>query len=1049
MAFFYVAANSIFLAHFPIRDLALIYIGSSIALLIIGRLYAAGEHRFSVKQFMFIVMGFVLISVILLRFGFYFGEVAWTAILVMIWYRVIYLLCSLEFWGITALLFNVRQGKRLFSLISVGDVFPKILGYSSIAILIHYVAVDNLLTVAGGCFLISLFILRIIVKRTSASIIEQQDDQREKVGSTHFLSQFFHNELITVLSVTAFLVMIALTFIDFTFLSNTKHQHQTDVEFANFLGSFFTYVYSIIIVIKIFFSSRIINQLGVKKIMFILPVVLLIISGIISFTPLFSIDNTQLVFLFSTMMILSEVLKRTLHEPVFLSLFQPLSKKLRLHGHTVVKGLVEPLALGLTGVILYVLNKTMGTNNLIFINYFILGTIICWLITTRLLGAKYFEVLKRAVNKRFIIGQEISIKDKNTLQILKNKLQSNHPEEIIYSLELLQKMHVEDFDAIVISMLSHQDINVQLQALNKVESFKIKKALPQLKQLIESGKSDTLKEAAIRIYCSFENDVPENILPLLTHGNINIRKGALIGLMKSGGVESMLLAGQQLLEFINSDKTNDKILAIEIIGELQIKNFHQPIIRFLKDEQNIIREKAIEASGKLLNPILIPHLIEFLKNPDFVEKAMNSLVLFGEDAVDYFNQFLNNKEHSDVEQIIRISRVCGRINHVESEKILIALLNNSNINIRNEALANLVNLNYSTNNNNREVNAHIEKEFEKIYFCLIAYEALGDEGFYEWFRNAMLLEVNQGVERIFNFLCLIYNSSSVLKAKEGFYLNSKEQKANALELLDNLISKKLQASFFPILEDIPVSSKINQLSKAYQNSISQPDKIIQYVLKESDKKFNIWTQVTAIHSYSESNPDFEKEFIFPFINHHYKILRDTSRNTLKNLNKNNINMNANHHESESILLEIEKVIVLKSTGLFAETPENILVEISSIIKEEQISKGERIFSKGDIGSCMYIIYDGEVKIHDGDNVFATMKNRDFFGELALLDPEPRSATATAMTDILLLRIDQSPFYELMSERGEVARGILKILCRRIRKENETISTLKAQLPSLS
>jgi len=1049
MAFFYVAANSIFLAHFPIRDLALTYIGSAIALLIIGRLYAAAEHRFSVRQFMFIVMGFVLISVVLLRCGFYFGEVAWTAILVMIWYRVIYLLCSLEFWGITALLFNVRQGKRLFSLISVGDVFPKILGYSSIAILIHYVAVDNLLTVAGGCFLVSLFILRLIIKHTPVAMIEQQDEQREVYTSTHFLSQFFRNQLITVLSITAFLVMIALTFIDFTFLSNTKHQHQTDVEFANFLGSFFTYVYSIIIVIKIFFSSRIINKLGVKKIMFILPVVLLIISLVICFTPLFSIENKELVFLFSTMMIVSEVLKRTLHEPVFLSLFQPLSKKLRLHGHTVVKGLLEPFALGLVGVILYFLNKTVGTNNLLIINYFILGSIMCWLIVTRLLGAEYFDVLKKAVNKRFIGGQEISIKDKNTLQILKNKLLSDHPEEVIYSVELLQKLRVDDFNDIVISLLSHKDINVQLHALKKVENIRIRKALPELKLLIENGQSVSIKEAAIRIYCSFENDVPENILPLLNHGDIHIRKGAMTGLMKSGGVEAMLLAGQQLLGFINSDKTNDKILAIEVIGELKIKNFHQPIIRFMSDENRIIREKAIEASGKLLNPVLIPHIITFLKSHDYAEKAMNSLVLFDGDALDYFEQFLNNKEHADVEQIIRISRVCGRVNHDKSGRILIALLNDSNINIRNAALANLVNLNYSRSNNSIEVNAHLEKEFEKIYFCLMAYEALDNEGFYEWFRNAMLLEVNQGIERIFNFLCLIYNSSSVLKAKEGYYLNSKEQNANAMELLENLISKKLQGSIFPILEDIPVSSKINLLSKSFHNTITQPDRIIQYVLKESDKKFNIWTQVTAIHSYTESNPEFEKEHIYPFINHHYKVLRDTARHTLKNLNKNNIVMNHHHYESESILLEIEKVIVLKSTGLFAETPENILVEISSIINEEQISKGEKIFGKGDIGSCMYIIYDGEVKIHDGDNVFATMKNRDFFGELALLDPEPRSATATAMTDTLLLRIDQSPFYELMSERGEVARGILKILCRRIRRENEMISVLKAQLPSVS
>jgi CRP-like cAMP-binding protein len=94
---------------------------------------------------------------------------------------------------------------------------------------------------------------------------------------------------------------------------------------------------------------------------------------------------------------------------------------------------------------------------------------------------------------------------------------------------------------------------------------------------------------------------------------------------------------------------------------------------------------------------------------------------------------------------------------------------------------------------------------------------------------------------------------------------------------------------------------------------------------------------------------------------------------------------------------------------------------------------------------MFIIYSGSVKVHDGDLTFAILKSRDFFGELSLLDTEPRSASVTALEDSLLLRIDQQAFYEIMSDRSEVIREIMKILCRRLRKQNQEVAKLNELL----
>jgi len=136
------------------------------------------------------------------------------------------------------------------------------------------------------------------------------------------------------------------------------------------------------------------------------------------------------------------------------------------------------------------------------------------------------------------------------------------------------------------------------------------------------------------------------------------------------------------------------------------------------------------------------------------------------------------------------------------------------------------------------------------------------------------------------------------------------------------------------------------------------------------------------------------------------------------------------------LLLIEKVLLLKSLNLFKDTPENVLADLAPLMKEIQYEQGTEIFKEGEIGDSMYIIQQGNIKIHKGNTTLAILKEKEVFGELSLLDADTRSASATADTDCILYKIDQEPFYELMDERPEVAKGFIKILCQRLRTMNE-------------
>jgi CRP-like cAMP-binding protein len=97
-----------------------------------------------------------------------------------------------------------------------------------------------------------------------------------------------------------------------------------------------------------------------------------------------------------------------------------------------------------------------------------------------------------------------------------------------------------------------------------------------------------------------------------------------------------------------------------------------------------------------------------------------------------------------------------------------------------------------------------------------------------------------------------------------------------------------------------------------------------------------------------------------------------------------------------------------------------------------VEANECIFAKDDLGSVAYIIAEGRIRIHDGEREIAVLGEREVFGELAVLDPEPRSASATALEDGLLFSIAEDKLYQLLAEHAAVANGIIRVLCQRLR-----------------
>ena len=145
-----------------------------------------------------------------------------------------------------------------------------------------------------------------------------------------------------------------------------------------------------------------------------------------------------------------------------------------------------------------------------------------------------------------------------------------------------------------------------------------------------------------------------------------------------------------------------------------------------------------------------------------------------------------------------------------------------------------------------------------------------------------------------------------------------------------------------------------------------------------------------------------------------------------------------------MLTRVERVLALKNIELFHDIPGEVLADIAALLEEETFEKGQYIVNEGDLGKELFMIVKGEVEVVVGGNVVAVMKEGAGFGEMALIDSQPRSADIIARNDVLVLKMESDDFLEILKQRDEVALGVIRVLTGRIRELNAKLAEKAAK-----
>jgi CRP-like cAMP-binding protein len=133
-----------------------------------------------------------------------------------------------------------------------------------------------------------------------------------------------------------------------------------------------------------------------------------------------------------------------------------------------------------------------------------------------------------------------------------------------------------------------------------------------------------------------------------------------------------------------------------------------------------------------------------------------------------------------------------------------------------------------------------------------------------------------------------------------------------------------------------------------------------------------------------------------------------------------------------MLSRVEIVLHLRSLALFDRLTTGELSDLATIVREERRPAGETIVREGDFDDSMFLVVTGEVNVIRAGLHVATTGPGDFFGEMAVLDGETRSADVVAHTAVHLLRLERADLFRLMDEQPSIAIGICRTLSRRVR-----------------
>ncbi len=947
-----------------------------------------------------------------------------------VWIDVITIVINFQFVMYASLVFNSRQAKRLFGIILCGSPIARIVVGAGIPPFIGQFGSNYLLTLTAGfilCCVLMAWIARPYINH------EPQIDQIEYKRSNNNgnLESYFK-----VLALAIGAAAVVTIIIEYQFLIFSNHAFQSEERLASFFGAFYSITGFVSLFSQLFLTRWILSRFGIQSAIRILPAGLGVGTLAVLVHP----------SLFSALIarVSEQITKFTLNKTSFDLLWVPVSPDQKQRKKLFIDDTIKTGMQGLAGLFIFVLVKWSLPYPVLMrlLSLVALVFIVIWFLTTSRLKNGYVSALVSAIEKRKLNFEQMRLDttDSDIIRTIKDALNSDEEAKQVFALDLISDLYLTPWSDTLNNLFKTGSPSVQAKILTMATDHPEIISDADLRNTIEekghlagdaliiSGKRN-MKEMIPILKNVLENSQEEN-------AEICAAAATAVLMMNRGPCD---LARSTLERLLNNDDESFKAIALRML-------FHIP--DFLTDTQlrecclsdsSHVCSAALDIAHRRYDEGLIPCIIYCLKYPQTRFAARNVLKIYPPADVAFFLNKMLIRGDIDGGHKVEIIRTLKDYPDSLSISILVHMLEHPLLDIQAESTDALLELArekplssgilQQLSEDSRAIAKHIY-----VLYQMLNSIVSGTEGslLYDLYSS----EIEQRIPMLIKLLILPVPEIPVESYIPYKKYDFSSQSDNLIEIIDNILPGRESSYFIPLLQDISIKDRCRIGQRFFNDLPNDLDTDLIRLIQSSNEYHSI---VGLEYAISQCRikvlekidwPVYADQKIYCEI-----ISKYVARNhdALMNLPQFPRPCFQRPSKELKMLSILEKTIILRGTNLFEGVPGESIYHVAQVMEEERLEKDSLLFERGARGDYFYIVVTGEILIHIGETELNRHGKGEYFGEMALLDDSPRSSSATALEETLLLKISQDNFLDIMMDHKEVRKSIMRILNERSRR----------------
>ncbi|MCK5542765.1 MAG: cyclic nucleotide-binding domain-containing protein [Desulfobacterales bacterium] len=939
------------------------------------------------------------------------------------------LLQALLFWNLCNDLFNTRQSKRLFPLLTAGGVIGLILGSFGTPYFAKLFQLDNLLYLYFCTTLLGAVIVESMGRKFPTLIFPKTKEGIEKKKASmiqefkEVLPLIKSSVLMKIVLVLTFMPNVVIPIMNYQFNYAINDQFASETSMIQFFGYFRGSLYIVSLFILLF-VGRIYGKWG-------LPVALMFhpFNYMIAFFAfLFRFD------MFSAMYarMSTNIIRTTINVPAGSILIGLFPESYRGMIRPFLRGTVVRIGLFVgSGLILI----SEGLFHPRYLTLVALPFVLCWIAAPIILKSKYAKILMDLISNNLLDIKSLEqnelgqiFKEGKIINDLEQSFLAARGKDAIWYGKLLKSFSNESLDKNILKTLQHQNDETKVALIKMLSTEFMENSIKGLIPVLDPAKPEVTIAIMKILYKYGFDDVKDMDLTAYINNSHPVIKGFTVAYLYSQKPDEYVTMIDDLLE---SDNIQNRQAGIISAGLTRKRKYIDILLTILKEREiDPIIPDIILALSRLrareLKHVIYAYL--FYKQDDVKMAAFKELEIT--DDFSFKKAILLLGDHSDA--IHEFAKIKIKDSQFQNNKMLIESLGLPSTRIRRGLFELLETLDIK----DFDVFMFAKKSLDKCYAYLAMsqnLENLPESKGRNLVREHMVQKKELELENIIRILAIHDKTDKMKTSWRGIFSLNTKQRANAIELLSDIMDKKLFNIMLPLLESptltvtLAEGKKITKIPKFDLNGKN----VFSNLISSED-----WVDVLMGISLANDEPSF-------FEGH--DMLSDLKNSINQNISKE-VQMVLKKTDKESkdpqrmksaeITLG-EKILLLKKIDMFSDLTAAELAAIASVTKEMDYPEIRTVIKQDSVGETVFLILDGQVEVikekADGETMFLDkIGPGDSFGEMALLENEPRSATIRTTKPSRFLILHKQEFNETVMEYPRIALKICQVLSSRIR-----------------